>query len=754
MKLKFKLPLILFIAFVVVISLTFTMSLANSAKTDRESQYETGRAMATVRAEEVRGFLEKKATELRALEQNILAIARLNDRDKAEILGKLVYGISDRPAVSDVYVVFERGAYFGADKTEAGKYYNIEAFLAESGKRELFFESNYEVADDDEWYNGPKETKKLHLTEPYDWTYPGEARPRKMVTLSAPVMSNGQFIGAAGIDLQLDLMQKHLFDNMIDDKKGAYAALVSNEGVVAAHPNAELILRELGEDTDPAGRRELKDAVKNGMYHRVIKESRKTGNRSLVSYVPMLPEGLELPWSLAYTVSLNVVQAEANKARVNIIMLGISCAVAWGVFLLLFMSAIFGKVTRTVAGLRRMTEGDGDLTIRFDERGKDEFAQMARGLNRLMDKLHDTIETTGRMTDGNGDLTVRFDERGGGDFGRMARGLNRLMEKLHTTIKMTQTEAKNLSDTSSTLLELSNELSQASETTLNASIRVERESEETSGNVRGIASEAERASLGATVLLATAEQMGMNMNTVINAVGKMNADFNIITADTRESKTVADEAIGRAAAAMSAMDALEASVKEIRQFTNIIKTIAQKTDLLALNASVEAVHAGDAGKGFAVVANEVKMLATQSASNADDITQRIENIQAGTADAIDVMRKISAIIKTIGGSANSISENVERQKKVSEELSGTAKETNIGVQQVVSAIGDVAASIETSARHAVVAADGAKSVSDNIGIIHGDAEKTNAYSTKLKGAATSLKNTAVQLDAVVCRFKT
>ena len=753
MKLKHKLPLILFIAFVAVITLTFTVSLTASARTGRESQYEAGRAMAAVRSEAVRGFLEKKITELKALEKNIQAIMRLSDKDKAEILGKLLYAISDQPAVSDVYVTFERGAYFGADKTEAGKYYNIEAFLTESGKREIFLDP-VDVADDDDWYNGPKETKKIHLTEPYNWTYPDEKRERKMFTLSAPVIADGKFVGVAGIDLQLDLLQKRLFDKMIDDKKGAYAALVSNDGLLAAHPKEELVLSEVGSDLDSAERQALKDAVKNGEYRRILKNSRKTGDFSLVSYVPMIPDGLESPWSLAYTVSLDVVQAEAKKTRNNIIMLGISCAVAWGVFLLLFMSAIFGRITRTVTALSRMTEGDGDLSVRLDESGKDEFGQMARGLNRLMEKLRSMITTINKMTEGDGDLTIRFDEQSEGEFGQMAIGLNKLMEKLHSTIKTTQTEAKNLSSTSVSLFELSNVLSKSSETALEESISVSRQSKETSGNVQGIASEAVRSSAGALELSATAEQMGSNMNTVINAMGEMNESFNKIADNTRESKTIADKAVDRASAAMDAMDALGASVEEIGQSTNVIKTIAKKTNLLALNASVEAARAGEAGKGFAVVAGEVKQLANQSVLNANDISQRIEKIQIGTTGAINVINEIASIIKKMGESAKSVSESVERQMEVSENLTNTAKQTNTGAQRVVSAISDVAASIQTSAKQAGVAANGAQRVSNSVSVIRKAAEKTNADSTELKEAANSLKNMAEQLDSIVRRFKT
>jgi methyl-accepting chemotaxis protein len=709
-KLKYKLPLILFIAFVAIITLTFAVSLTNSAKAARASQYEMGRSMATVQSEEVRGFLENKITELKALERNIQAIMYLSDKDKADILGRLLYSISDQPVVSDAYVTFERGAYFGADKTEAGKYYNIEAFLSESGKREIFLDP-VEVADDDDWYNGPKETKKIHMTEPYGWTYPDENRERKMFTLSAPIMVNGKFVGVAGIDLQLDLLRKHLFDKMADDKRGAYVVLVSNDGLMATHPMDELVLGEIGEDMEAADRQALKDAIKNGEYHRVLKKSLKTGDFSLVSYVPMLPSGLESPWSIASAVSLEAVQAEAKEAQSSLIMLGISCAVAWGIFLLIFMSAIFGNITRTVAALGKMTEGDGDLTIRFDERGKDEFGQMARGLNSLM-------------------------------------------EKLHATIKTTQTEAKNLSNTSSSLLGLSDVLSKSSETTLYESINASRKSDEANENVQGIASEAERASANASLLLTTAEKMGSNIDTVISAVEEMHESFGKMTANTRVSKTVSGEAIEKAANAMSVMDALGASVKEVGQFTDVIKTIAKKTNMLALNASVEASRAGEAGKGFAVVAGEVKQLANQSASSANDISQRIENIQTGTAAAINVIRDISTIITKISESANSISESVERQMKVSENMMDMAKQTNAGAHQVVQSVGDVAASIQTSAKHANIAADGTKEVSDGINVIHEDAGKTNAYSKELKEAANSLKSMAEELDSVVCRFRT
>ena len=711
MKLKYKLPLILFIAFIVIAAGTFTVSLTNSARLRQSSQYEMGRSMAEAKAEIMKGFLEVKVAELRAFDKDVAVMMNYSDKEKEATFCKLAAAFADQPSVSDVYLTFERGAYFSADSTKPGFYYNIDAFRSEKGSIEVSVARSEPVNDDDDWYNVPKNTMKTHLTEPYTWTYPGETRERKMITLSVPIIINDKFIGVLGLDMELMLLQKEIFGKMMNESTGAYAILVSHEGLRAVHPREEMLMVEIGHDMEAGERQALKDAIRNGEYRRVLKKNNQTGDFSLISYVPMQPAGIDLPWSLGYIVSLAVVQAEGKRIQNNTIMIGFFCAVAWGVFLLVFMSAIFGKVTRTVEAMNKMSEGDGDLTIRLEERGRDELGQMARGLNKLMDKLH-------------------------------------------ATIKMTQEETKNLSNTSAALLELSHELLVSSESSLEQSESASHESEETSENVHEIASEAERASANATELSATADEMGTNLGSVVKAVDEMNESISKITDDARISKRVAGEAIEKVADAKSVMDALGASAHEIGQFTEVIKGIARKTNLLALNATVEAARAGDAGKGFAVVASEVKQLANQSAENANDITRRIENIQAGTDGAIDVISEISHVMKKISESANSISESIERQTKVSGELAGNIRQTNAGAEQVVHTIGDIANSISSSAQNAGEAAHGAKSVSQSISVIHEDAKKTNANSTELKEAATTLADMAERIDSIVRKFKT
>jgi len=727
MKLKYKLPLILFIAFVAVISLTFAVSLFNSAKANRESQYEAGKSMAMARSEEVRGFLEKKITELRALEQNIRAIINLSDEDKAEILGKLIYAMSDQPVVSDVYVGFEGGAYFSSDKTGPGELYNIDAFLSESGKRELFFESSaLDSGDDDEWYRVPEKTKKLHLTEPYDWTYPNEKSKRKVFTLSAPIIVNGKFIGVAGIDMQLDLMQKYLFDKMIDDSKGAYASLVSNKGLIATYPKEDQLLTEIGEDMEADERQALRDSIKNGKYHRVLKKSLSTGDLSLVSCVPVLPEGLELPWSIAYAVSLDAVQTETKRNRNHMIMLGISCAIAWGVFLLLFMSTIFGSITRTIVALTKMTEGGGDLTIRFEEHGKDEFGQIAHGLNVLMEKLQSVFKNLQL----NSDTLAGSSEELSSVSRQLASGAKEASIKTLSVSSAIEQMSVNIKSIAST----------AEESSVNI-VDVTNAVEQVAGNINSMAISAKEASVNASEVAGAAEKMSTNISTIAAAVEEMSASINQISINAGDASKVANEATIKSNEATSAMGKLGIAAKEIGQVTDVIKKIADKTNLLALNATIEAASAGKAGKGFAVVAGEIKELANQSSQSADDIAKRIKGIQAGTSAAVKVINDVSDIIMKIFQSIEAISNYVGQQTQASNEIANNVAQASNGTKRVAESMGEVAKGSKEIARNASQANVSAKRVAESISeVAKGSKEIARNASEAAKGASDVSQN--------------
>jgi methyl-accepting chemotaxis protein len=133
------------------------------------------------------------------------------------------------------------------------------------------------------------------------------------------------------------------------------------------------------------------------------------------------------------------------------------------------------------------------------------------------------------------------------------------------------------------------------------------------------------------------------------------------------------------------------SSQEIATVIKLINGIAEQTNLLALNATIEAARAGEAGKGFAVVASEVKELAQETARATEDISKRVEAIQADTAGAVDAISQISTVIGEINDFQATIAAAVEEQTATTNEMNRNVAEAATGTQGIAAAISGLAA---------------------------------------------------------------
>ncbi len=713
MLLKYKIPIIMFVVFTVLIGSFVASVLSNSTAVRRESQFETAKARSQDYSNKVKAFLAGKLIELKGLESNVSMIRDLDDETKKEQILKLLLKLVELPAVSSVYVNFEPGSFFSAKLTQPGHTYSVDAFRPSAGGVETSIEESYDMdtGEDIEWYVGSKKSGKPNLTEPYKWRYNENEPELLMISLTYPIFVDEKFAGVIGIDLELDALQKALFDGMQDNSIGSYVIFVSNEGLRVAYPKRDLILAPIGDDLPQAEQKDLQDAISKGEERVIIQKSSVTGEVSVVAYVPMKPSGLERPWSIGYSVPHSALREEELRVRKMVIGVLVAALTLWASFLFLLIAKTFKPLTGMVKLLAKMTEGEGDLTIRLAEGGSDEIGQMSSGLNKLIDKLHKTIKTT-------------------------------------------QKEAKGLLDTSSTLYKLSGNLSHSSQTSLAQSENASKATEAASENARAIANDAAKTSAHSNELASTAEQMSMNMNSVASAVEELSASFAEITGNTDRSRKIASEATQKSDEATDVMSKLGVAAKEIGHVTNVIKGIADKTNLLALNATIEAASAGEAGKGFAVVAGEIKELANQSSQSADDIARRIEGIQSGTSNAVKVIHKVSEIINKINTSIDEIAGSVKQQTEASNEIANNAGQANTGAKQLVGSISEIAVAARASAQNAENVAQGTKSVSESVSVMYEGAKKSNSDSAELNQTAGSLKSLAEDLDLIVSKFKT
>ncbi|MFO0604141.1 MAG: globin-coupled sensor protein [Polyangiales bacterium] len=194
-----------------------------------------------------------------------------------------------------------------------------------------------------------------------------------------------------------------------------------------------------------------------------------------------------------------------------------------------------------------------------------------------------------------------------------------------------------------------------------------------------------------------ATQVSVSVQTVAAAAEEMTASIREIAKNASDASRVAGTAVKVADTTNATVGKLGESSAEIGKVVKVITSIAQQTNLLALNATIEAARAGEAGKGFAVVANEVKELAKETARATEDISQKIESIQASTRGAIGAIAQISEIIEQISSLQTTIASAVEEQTATTNEIGRNISEAARGAGEIAKAISGVASSARSTA---------------------------------------------------------
>jgi methyl-accepting chemotaxis protein len=314
------------------------------------------------------------------------------------------------------------------------------------------------------------------------------------------------------------------------------------------------------------------------------------------------------------------------------------------------------------------------------------------------------IEHLGRVAKGDVSITVRPDlmERRD-EAGDLASATYQLIANLRPIIQKVTGGVQTLSASSTELSAVSGGMSEGSR--------------KTSERVEAVTRAAEEMSSTMVSLSSGMEQASNNLIAVASATEQMTATIGEIAASSEKARHITTEATQQAAAASNLMNDLGKAAQRIGEVTETISNISAQTNLLALNATIEAARAGAAGKGFAVVANEIKELASQTASATEDIKSRVGGIQSSTAATIADIGGISKTVREVSEIVSSIATAIEEQAAVTKDIAANIAQASSGVRtaagQVTRTSGvssQIAADIETVNRAAGETADGSAQV--------------------------------------------
>ena len=188
---------------------------------------------------------------------------------------------------------------------------------------------------------------------------------------------------------------------------------------------------------------------------------------------------------------------------------------------------------------------------------------------------------------------------------------------------------------------------------------------------------------------AASEQASANVQSVASATEEMTSSVNEISRQVQESSRIANEAVKQAQQTDGRINELSQAAGRIGDVVKLITAIAEQTNLLALNATIEAARAGEAGRGFAVVASEVKALAAQTGKATEEIGAQIAGMQSATQESVAAIKEIGSTIGRISQIAATIAAAVEEQGAATQEIARNIGEAAKGTAQVAGNITDV-----------------------------------------------------------------
>ncbi|MBF0156334.1 MAG: bacteriohemerythrin [Magnetococcales bacterium] len=432
---------------------------------------------------------------------------------------------------------------------------------------------------------------------------------------------------------------------------------------------------------------------------------------------PFVTARVELANEVLAGIESEVVEFRNGSTLLLAVAVGLVGLVGW-----FLVRAILGRLIPLGEALHAI--GLGELTARVTDCDRpDEIAAIGREINAMASKMEKALTLIGLHS---------------GSVAACASEVTKIRQLISQDAQDSQEIVRSVTDQNDTLAGEISRIRIAVGGGAESMQNIYRLADGVSGDVSTIAAGADQSSSNISTIAAAAEEMTANIGGVHNNLEQVDLAVKSVAASTTDLTDALGEVRSRCLAASresahthentqntrAVMERMAASAAEIGKVVELINNIAEQTNMLALNASIEAAGAGEAGKGFAVVANEVKELARQTADATNLISTRTQEIQGITREVAEANAEIVHSVERINLANLEITRSVDEQTGVinrvaaamnnvagaAEEVTRNASELNIAAQDVARAAAEAALGTAEMAQSAARVAESAKVV--------------------------------------------